>query len=376
MNGRELSSYQDNTNNITYKYNLDGIRTSKIVNGIETKYYLEGSSIIFEDRNGNMIYYIYNGDELLGFIYNSNTYYYHKNIFGDIIGILDSNYNEVVTYTYNSWGLLTNKTDTTTINLSTINPFRYRSYYYDEETNLYYLNSRYYNPEWGRFVNADGYLSTGQSIIGLNMFCYCNNNSINYQDINGNFSLKSIGKKINEIKNKAKKVVNKVTSSVEKLKNKVKTSISNYNVIFSMFFKSVGANNDRSLSENEEKVLIDSFKNSNALNEIINTSLATRPKGTKTIIKSGSINNVSNENEVIKYVVGKYSYEIVGNEIRENVWEFNIKINDDYNFDEYRNWYNGIGAAANDFGYWWTNRGVIGSYKWDIEFSITKETIY
>lgn len=54
----------------------------------------------------------------------------------------------------------------------------------------------------------------------------------------------------------------------------------------------------------------------------------------------------------------------------------NIKINDDYNFDEYRNWYNGIGAAANDFGYWWTNRGVISSYKWDIEFSITKETIY
>lgn len=54
----------------------------------------------------------------------------------------------------------------------------------------------------------------------------------------------------------------------------------------------------------------------------------------------------------------------------------NIKINDDYNFDEYRNWYNGIGATANDFGYWWTNRGVIGSYKWDIEFSITKETIY
>ena len=184
MNERELSSYQDNTNNITYKYNLDGIRTSKIVNGIETKYYLEGSSIIFEDRNGNMIYYIYNGDELLGFIYNSNTYYYHKNIFGDIIGILDSNYNEVVTYTYNSWGLLTNKTDTTTINLSTINPFRYRSYYYDEETNLYYLNSRYYNPEWGRFVNGDKVI-TGQNIDSANIFVYCGNNSINAKDLNG-----------------------------------------------------------------------------------------------------------------------------------------------------------------------------------------------
>ena len=184
INGRELSTYQDNTNNITYKYNLDGIRTSKIVNGIETKYYLEGSSIIFEERNGNMIYYIYNGDELLGFIYNSKYYYYHKNIFGDIIGILDSNYNEVVTYTYNSWGLLTNKTDTTSINLSTINPFRYRSYYYDEETNLYYLNSRYYNPEWGRFVNEDKVI-TGQNIDSANIFVYCGNNSINAKDLNG-----------------------------------------------------------------------------------------------------------------------------------------------------------------------------------------------
>ena len=192
MNGRELSSYQDNTNNITYKYNLDGIRTSKIVNGIETKYYLEGSSIIFEDRNGNMIYYIYNGDELLGFIYNSNTYYYHKNIFGDIIGILDSNYNEVVTYTYNSWGLLTNKTDTTTINLSTINPFRYRSYYYDEETNLYYLNSRYYNPEWGRFVNADAIINSNYDTISQNLFVYTSNNFINYSDNDG-FSAITIG---------------------------------------------------------------------------------------------------------------------------------------------------------------------------------------
>ena len=204
MNGRELSTYQDNTNNITYKYNLDGIRTSKIVNGIETKYYLEGSSIIFEDRNGNMIYYIYNGDELLGFIYNSNTYYYHKNIFGDIIGILDSNYNEVVTYTYNSWGLLTNKTDTTTINLSTINPFRYRSYYYDEETNLYYLNSRYYNPEWGRFVTSDIELLANQDIISANLYQYVSNNSVVNYDKSGRFILNAlagilIGKELAEI---------------------------------------------------------------------------------------------------------------------------------------------------------------------------------
>jgi len=359
-----------------YKYNLDGIRTSEIINGIETKYYLEGSSIIFKNRNGSMIYYIYNGDELLGFIYNSNTYYYHKNIFGDIIGILESNYNEIVTYTYNSWGLLTNKTDNTTINLSTINPFRYRSYYYDEETNLYYLNSRYYNPEWERFVNGDGYVSTGQGIIGINMFCYCNNNTINYLDINGNLSLKSIGKKIKNIKDGSRKAVEKVTSSIDSFKNRISKKASYWGVILSSFFKSIGANNDRSFSAAEEQVLVDAFKNSSTLDEVIITSLATRPKGSKNITKSGSVNNVSYDNEVIKYVVGKYNYEIVGNEIQDNVWEFNIKISDDYNFDKYRGWQNGFGAAVNDFGYWWTNRGVVGSYQWDIELTIIKETIY
>ena len=69
MNGRELASYSDGTNTITYKYNLDGIRTSKVVNGINTTYYLEGRTIIFEDRNGDVLYYIYNGSELMGFVY-------------------------------------------------------------------------------------------------------------------------------------------------------------------------------------------------------------------------------------------------------------------------------------------------------------------
>ena len=157
-----------------------------------------------------MIYYIYNGDELLGFIYNSNTYYYHKNIFGDIIGILDSNYNEVVTYTYNSWGLLTNKTDTTTINLSTINPFRYRSYYYDEETNLYYLNSRYYNPEWGRFVNGDGVIGSNGDAISQNLFAYTSNNFINYSDNNGYGLISALKKVVSTVKKIVKKISNKI----------------------------------------------------------------------------------------------------------------------------------------------------------------------
>ena len=184
-NGRELSSYSDGTNNITYKYNIDGIRTEKNVNGITTKYYLEGSKIVFEDRNGTMIYYIYSGDELLGFKYNDNIYYYHKNIFGDIIGILDSSYSEIVTYEYDSWGHITNIVDNSNTNLGTINPFRYRSYYYDEETNLYYLNSRYYNANIRRFINADVMICSNNDIITGNSFVYVSNNPINFSDKNG-----------------------------------------------------------------------------------------------------------------------------------------------------------------------------------------------
>ncbi len=146
---------------------------------------LHDLSFAFEDKNGTMIYYIYNGDELLGFIYNSKTYYYHKNIFGDIIGILDSNYNEIVSYEYDSWGALVNITDNSNINLGTINPFRYRSYYYDTETQLYYLNSRYYNPQIGRFINADGIILANQDIISGNIFQYVSNNPIINSDKTG-----------------------------------------------------------------------------------------------------------------------------------------------------------------------------------------------
>lgn len=186
MNGRELASYSDGINNISYKYNLDGIRISKTVNNVRTDYYLEGRCIIFEDRNGTVLYYIYSNDELLGFIYNNNIYYYHKNLFNDIIGIYDSNYNEIVTYKYDSWGVIKNIVDNSNISLGIINPFRYRSYYYDEETQLYYLNSRYYNPTNGRFINSDVVI-TGQSINSANLFIYCNNNAINNTDSSGNW---------------------------------------------------------------------------------------------------------------------------------------------------------------------------------------------
>lgn len=184
-NGRELATYNDVTNNITYKYNVDGIRTEKVVNGNTTKYHLEGTKIIFEDRNGNMLYYIYNNLDIVGFEYQYKKYYYHKNIMGDIIGIFDNEFNEIVTYGYDSWGSIISITDNSEINLARINPFRYRAYYYDDETDLYYLGTRYYSPKLKRFINEDSYVSTGQGFEGYNMFQYCRNNPIMYREQNG-----------------------------------------------------------------------------------------------------------------------------------------------------------------------------------------------
>ena len=140
------------------------------------------------DKNNSMLYYIYNGDELLGFVYKNKTYYYHKNISGDIIGILDSNYNEVVKYVYDSWGVVLDIIDETDFNLGMKNPFRYRSYYYDEETELYYLNSRYYKPKVGRFINADGIINANKNIVSSNLYQYVSNNPINYFDNSGHFA--------------------------------------------------------------------------------------------------------------------------------------------------------------------------------------------
>ncbi len=139
-----------------------------------------------------MIYYIRDEEgSLIGLKYNNKIYYYIKNLQEDIIGITDSNYNEVCRYEYDSFGrIITIKDNNGNIiedesHIGIINPYRYRSYYYDKETRVYYLNSRYYNPEWGRFINADGVINGNRDILGYNLYVYVSNNPINYIDCNG-----------------------------------------------------------------------------------------------------------------------------------------------------------------------------------------------
>ena len=114
-------------------------------------------------------------------------YYYITNLQGDVIGIVDASGTIKAKYKYNAWG---EDIDTTAAvsNIETINPLRYRGYYYDSETGLYSLHSRYYDPVVCRFINADEFASTGQGFIGYNMFAYCNNNPVVYVDASGTSS--------------------------------------------------------------------------------------------------------------------------------------------------------------------------------------------
>ena len=124
----------------------------------------------------------------MGLKWNGTEYWYVKNLQGDIIGILDSDGTKVVNYVYDAWGQVSlGGTPWNWVALGELNPFRYRGYYYDTESGLYYLNSRYYDPEIGRYINADGYISTGQGIISNNMFSYCGNNPIMRADPSGRF---------------------------------------------------------------------------------------------------------------------------------------------------------------------------------------------
>ena len=185
-NVSNLISIYDGVSGSTYnyKYNDQGIRTEKVVNGVTHKYYLQGEQIIAERYGSNLIKFYYDTTGVCGFNYNGTDYYYQKNIQGDILRIFNGNGTLCAEYSYDAWGKCTIKSNTS--NIAAINPFRYRSYYFDSEIGLYYLNARYYDPEIGRFISPDSieYINA-EDINGLNLYGYCLNNPIKYVDVSG-----------------------------------------------------------------------------------------------------------------------------------------------------------------------------------------------
>ena len=206
--GRQLLNSRVNSRTVYYDYNKDGIRIKKNVSGRYTdRYILDGSKVIGMERtkSGSSVkdvyHFIYdemgNIWEAVCYIGGSTTpvrYFYRTNAQGDVKQIVDSNYNVVAYYAYDAWGKLLAVLDgndnpiTDSSHFAIVNPFRYRGYIYDTETGFYYLQSRYYDPENHRFINADVYTSTDSSdAIACNMFAYCGNNPVMRIDIDGRF---------------------------------------------------------------------------------------------------------------------------------------------------------------------------------------------
>ncbi|MBR7167822.1 MAG: RHS repeat-associated core domain-containing protein [Bacteroidales bacterium] len=175
--GRELVAYDGNT----FAYDARGRRISK--NDISFEYDHTGKLI----KQSNGLEFIYDHTGVFAFIFDASTFFYRKNAQNDIIAILDSMGRVVVEYTYNAWGeCITTVVDSTCGAVANLNPFRYRSYYFDTETNLYFLKTRYYDPVVGRFITIDdtSYLAP-DTINGLNLYAYCGNNPVMYYDPTG-----------------------------------------------------------------------------------------------------------------------------------------------------------------------------------------------
>ena len=165
------------TYNTTYNYDNSG----RLVREYCTERYVTGTT------NKREFIYIYDESGMIGVLYSYNgssltPYYYHRNLQGDVIGIYDANGTQIVKYSYDAWGNCTVAVSSV-FDLANNNPIRYRGYYYDRETKLYYLNARYYNPEWRRFISPDdtAYLDP-DTPSGLNLYAYCNNDPVNYAD--------------------------------------------------------------------------------------------------------------------------------------------------------------------------------------------------
>jgi len=145
---------------------------------------LEGTKLIRDVHNG--VDYVYDAeDQVCGMVYEGNAYYFYKNLQGDVISITNAGGTEIARYSYDAWGVctITGLTELGTA-VANKNVFRYRSYIYDADLGWYYLQSRYYDPQVGRFINGDevAYLGANETALSYNLFVYCESDPVNKID--------------------------------------------------------------------------------------------------------------------------------------------------------------------------------------------------
>ena len=212
--GRKLTALTKDMlfHTLSFEYNADGVRTQKSnVDYVDSQYVSElhdyivdGTKIVKETITKTVgsspvttdtLYYYYDANgSVAGFEYNGTPYYYQKNLQGDIVRICNVNGTTVAQYTYSAWGEVYSITGSLASTVGQINPFRYRGYYYDTETGFYYVSSRYYDSEIGRWISPEPNVYSngfdiGSELIAHNVYAYCANNTVNSSDPTGEFVL-------------------------------------------------------------------------------------------------------------------------------------------------------------------------------------------
>ena len=298
-------------------------------------------------------------NNLIGFTYKNETYYYKKNIQEDIIGIYNNKYEQIVEYEYDAWGRILSIKDgngqeiANPSHIAHINPFRYRSYYYDEETKLYYLNSRYFNPEWGRFINIDNLISFISDSLETNLYIYTNNNCINKVDSSGRGFLSAFAARI---ASEAKKVIQVGLAGLSYLAGDIIQRRASGN----MFAKSF-VTPHTPLSDSTQNLLKNELKQSKVIHEAIHNTIKESNQ-----ISFNKMVGVEFKTGDLYTSIGKADLYLDGYN-DGMVWRVSAVLRDRYDFNDFRK-NNSIGNIMNNFGVLMQSTDMIEIYDFEIEF--------
>ena len=335
--GRELAAMSNGNTTWTNTYNADGLRTQR-TNGTTTySYVYNGSSLSQMTVGSHILYFAYDvSGTPMSVTYSGTTYYYATNLQGDVTAILNTSGTAVVTYTYDAWGNILTTTGTMAETLGAVNPLRYRGYVYDTETRFYYLQSRYYDPEIGRFINADSYASTGQGVLGCNMFAYCNNNPVNYHDSNGKALLP---------------------------------------VAFELLEQWIWGDGVKQYYDAESEVS-QKIKKSDTMKEKIDEAIEKYKNGEE--YAHGTVIFESDEPD-LWLGIRRASYELTITEEKketgwwifkktETVYIVQVTVTDTYDFNTGNETGDGLGSVLNNLGFWAQEQGLGKKYEWEAQF--------
>lgn len=271
----------------SYTYDSNGDRISKYTNGVTTKFDIFNGKILEQHDKNNILHFQYSDETLVGFILNHVQYYYVTNLNGDIVAITDANGNLVAKYTYDVWGNVLDiepfeKDNEEQLNVARLNPFRYRGYYYDNESGLYYCNSRYYSPELCRFITPLDYSSIDSSNkYTLNRYAYCYNSPIVHKSYENSFKATVSNETNHILKNCLDEIksVNDVLKDVaqdekEKLKEKANTLVKRTHKLYA----SLKSKYDKSIDKLEQFINYPDVALSTLLSKMFNKDINIRFK--------------------------------------------------------------------------------------------------